>query len=938
MTNAQIPTLCIGVFCFSSFAQYPTNPVKPTSVEDRLKAVEQRKALINSSSYLGIEAQNIGPTIMSGRVVDVAVNPKNAMHFFVAYATGGIWETKNNGQSFTPIFDNNGYTIHCGALAVDWKENIIYVGTGEANSSRSSYAGYGIFKAKLNEKSYQWINMGLADCQHIAKIVIHPTDSRLLFVATMGNHFSPSKNRGLFRSIDGGITWTQNLFVGENTGAIDVEFNPKNTDEVMVAMWEKGRRAWNFWESGKGSGIYTSKDKGQTWAKSEAFLSGENVGRIGISFANDGVVYAVVDNQEKYEKEETEEEDLTGESFLKMSKDSFRNLNDSVLNKFLKDNRFPKKYDAKDLKKMVKKGDLKPKDLYDYLTDANTALFSANVIGAELYRSSDFGQTWTKSNDEALEKLSYSYGYYFGVVQANPQNSDEVFIAGVPLLKSKDAGKTFAFIGADNMHVDHHFIWVNPENAMHLINGNDGGINISFDGGEHWVKCNSPAVGQFYTVAVDNQKPYNVYGGLQDNGVWKGPNYYKYSASWLEEGKYPYERLLGGDGMQIQIDSRDNTVYTGYQFGHYMQISPSGKHLYIHPMQELKEPNLRWNWQTPILLSAHNQDILYMGSNKLHRSMNQGEDFEEISGDLTQGGKTGDVSYGTLSTISESPLKFGYIYVGSDDGLIHFTKDGGESWTKISDKLPQNYWVRKVVASQHKKERVLAILNGVTWDNFKALVYCSEDYGKTWKQIGKNLPDECVNFILEDPENEQIVYLATDAGVYISTDMGETFSAFSNLPPVAVHALAIQEKHKDLIVGTHGRSIYKIQLEPVHQSLEYADSGFIILPIEKMKYRNNWGKRQYDWGIAVPSLEVEFFAINKGELELQILTNGKVLKSKKIEAVKGYNKTKIELNFDENPNENLRKGEDGKYYPIKGKYTILVKNGNEEREREFVIE
>lgn len=925
-------------FCFSSFAQYPTNPVKPTSAEDRLKAVEQRKALINSSSYLGIEAQSIGPTIMSGRVVDVAVNPKNPLHFFVAYATGGVWETKNNGQSFTPIFDNNGYTIHCGALAVDWKQNVIYVGTGEANSSRSSYAGYGIFKAKLNEKTYQWINMGLADCQHIAKIIIHPTDSRLLFVATMGNLFSPSKSRGLYRSIDGGITWTQNLFVDENTGAIDVEFNPANSDEVMVAMWEKGRRAWNFWESGKGSGIYTSKDKGQTWAKSEGFLSGDNVGRIGLSFSNNGNVYAIVDNQATYEKEDDDLGELTSKSFLKMSKDSFQNLNDSTLNDFLKDNRFPKKYDAKDLKKMVKKGDLKPKDLYDYLTDANTALFSANVIGAELYRSSDFGQTWTKTNDEALEKLCYSYGYYFGVVQANPQNSDEVYIAGVPLLKSKDAGKTFHFIGADNMHVDHHFVWVNPDNPLHLINGNDGGINISFDGGEHWVKCNSPAVGQFYTVAVDNQKPYNVYGGLQDNGVWKGPNYYSYSASWLEEGKYPYERLLGGDGMQIQIDNRDNTVYTGYQFGHYMRLSPNEKSLYIHPMQELKEPNLRWNWQTPILLSAHNQDILYMGSNKLHRSMNQGEDFEEISGDLTQGAKTGDVSYGTLSTISESPLKFGTIYVGSDDGLIHFTKDGGESWTKISDKLPQNYWVRKVVASQHKKERVFAVLNGVTWDNFKALVYCSDDYGKTWKQIGKNLPDECANFIVEDPENEQLIYLATDAGVYLSTDMGETFTAFTNLPPVAVHALAIQEKHKDLIVGTHGRSIYKVQLEPVHQSLEYADSGFVVLPIDNIKYQNYWGKRQYDWGIAVPGVEVEFFATKKGELEILVLSDGKLLKSEKVAATNGYNKTKLDIIFNENPNENLRKGEDGKYYPIKGNYTLIIKSEKLEKETEFVIE
>jgi hypothetical protein len=474
---------------------------------------------------------------------------------------------------------------------------------------------------------------------------------------------------------------------------------------------------------------------------------------------------------------------------------------------------------------------------------------------------------------------------------------------------------------------------------MHLINGNDGGINISFDGGEHWVKCNSPAVGQFYTVAVDNEKNYNVYGGLQDNGVWKGPNYYTYSTSWQEEGKYPYQRLMGGDGMQIQIDNRDNTVYTGYQFGHYYRINSKGERLYIHPMQDLKEPNLRWNWQTPILLSSHNQDILYMGSNKLHRSMNQGEDFEEISGDLTQGVKRGNVSYGTISTISESPLKFGYIFAGTDDGLVNFTKDGGESWSKISDKLPPNFWVRKVVASRHQKERVYVVLNGVAWDNFEALIYASNDLGKSWKQIGQNLPAECVNSLLEDAENEQIIYIGTDAGLYISTNGGESFEVFGDLPPVAVHALVIQEKNKDLVVATHGRSLYKVQLEPVYQSITYADSGLVILPITKLKFNSNWGKRQYDWSTASHWINIEFFSESSAKVKIAIQdSTGLVLKTEEFDAHKGYNKTSLKLVFDENPTNNLEEGADGKYYPIKQKYRIVINNGTSQKEAVFLVE
>lgn len=909
------------------WAQYPKNPVDPSLAKDRIAAAEQRIKHTEQSIYTSIPAQNIGPTIMSGRVVDMAVNPSNTKHFFVAYATGGVWETKNSGQSFTPIFDENGYTNNCGALAVDWENQIIYVGTGEANSSRSSYAGYGVFKSSFKSNTYQWEHVGLEATQHIGRILIHPRNKNVLYVAALGNLFSPNKERGVYKSIDGGKNWNKVLFISENTGVIDVEFNPKNSDELIAAAWDKGRRAWNFWESGPQSGIYISKDGGENWKKSSAFPQGESVGRIGLATSNNGTLYAFLDNQDEFSKEENRTDDLTKKTFLNIGRDSFLNLNDSALNKFLKDNRFPEKNDAKSLKKLVKKGEIKPRLLYDYLTDSNAALFDKNVKGAELYMSKNFGETWQKTHADILEKVVYSYGYYFGTLAVSPSNAQQVYIAGVPLLKSSNGGNSFHFVGGDNVHVDHHYIWINPNDTNHLINGNDGGINISYDGGQNWIKCNSPAVGQFYTVAADRQKNYNVYGGLQDNGVWKGPNTYKPSSKWHEEGRYPYQRLLGGDGMRIEIDD-EGSVYTGYQFGHYYRIDPNGKRTYIHPMQALQEAPLRWNWQTPILLSSHNQDILYMGSNKLHRSMDRGESFNEISEDLTNGTKKGDVSYGTLTDISESPLKFGLIYTGSDDGKVYCTADGGNSWRDCSPGLPKHMWVKRIVASKHSKSRVYVVLNGHNWDSFNALLYCSNDYGKTWKQLGKNLPQESLNVLREDLTHSNQLYLGSDAGLFVSFDEGESFKPFGDLPVVPVHDLAIQKAHNDLVIGTHGRSIYKLSLQELNTMHTYKDSSLHLFEPEKTKYNANWGERSYNWDRQHPELNFSFVTSYTTELTIEIRKETKLIYSKVVTPKKGYNRISLPIVL-QNSNEK---------YPQKGTYAVSITQNFERATSKWVIE
>ena len=400
---------------------------------------------------------------------------------------------------------------------------------------------------------------------------------------------------------------------------------------------------------------------------------------------------------------------------------------------------------------------------------------------------------------------------------------------------------------------------------------------------------------------VDEQEPYNIYGGMQDNGVWVGPSTYKFSSDWLQDGKYPYENLMGGDGMQVQIDKRNpNIVFTGFQFGNYYRIDrATNKREYVSPKPKKDEKPFRFNWQTPILLSSHNQDILYMGSNFLHRSMNQGQTWTAISPDLTNGSKEGNVAFGTITTVSESQLQFGLLYTGSDDGLIYVSKDGGASWNKISTNLPQNLWVSRVAASTHKKERVYATLNGYRNDDFTSYVYISDDYGQTWTNIAGNVPVSPVNVIAEDNINENILYLGTDNGLYVSLNRGKSWDDFSNgMPNVAVHDVVIQKKARDLVVGTHGRSIYKVNLEHMQQLTDKVVAENVhIFEVNKIKKSKDWGNSWSSWAKATdPKATIWFYSNTDSEVVLQVENSLKeVILSQKVQAVKGLNKYVYDL-------------------------------------------
>jgi hypothetical protein len=452
-------------------------------------------------------------------------------------------------------------------------------------------------------------------------------------------------------------------------------------------------------------------------------------------------------------------------------------------------------------------------------------------------------------------------------------------------------------------------------------------------------------------VNVDDESPYNVYGGLQDNGCWYGPNDFVADNSWQSSGQYPFKSFVDGDGMQVAVDTRGNSVvYGGYQFGNYFRVNlTTNNSKYITPKHELGEHPLRWNWQSPITISIHNQDIIYFGSNRLYRSFDRGDHFDAISPDLTQGGKKGNVPYGTITTIHESPLKFGLIYTGSDDGLIYITRDGGNNWTKISGTLPQNLWVSRVQASKFSEGRVYASLNGYRDDNFNPYLFVSENYGSTWSQIGTDLPLESINVIKEDPVNENILYVGTDNGLYVSFDRGKTFmTMMGGLPNVPVHDLVIQSQVHDLVIGTHGRSIYIASVKEVEQLTDsILQKNIFALANPIVNYSSGWGKRDFTWDtVSKAAIQFPVYLSQSGKVSVSIFADSSLTpKQWQADGVRGINYFSYDAGFDSTLKNNYKSwlnknvkdkddsvkiehGDDKNYYLKPGKYRCeIVQNG-----------
>jgi photosystem II stability/assembly factor-like uncharacterized protein len=894
--------LFVTLAAAESLAQERPRPAEPPTVEARRAAWARHQELDRATLLKGLEWRDVGPVVQGGRLVDIEGVSGEPYTFYAAYASGGIWKTTNNGVSFEPLFDEEP-SIIIGDMTLDASNpQRIFVGTGENNSSRSSYGGAGVFRSL--DGGATWESVGLEGADRIGRILIDPRDPDRVFVAALGKLYTPGGERGVYRSLDGGDTW-ELVLAGESdiTGFVDLVFQPGNPDVILAAAWERVRRPWNFVEGGEGSAIWKSTDGGDTWERlAGGFPRGAHLGRIGLAVtpADPQVVYASLDNQETLPEDEWDLGDgaVTPKRLREMSKEEFLEQDPEEIEDFLRGNDLDPRLDAEALIDAVRSDSITIADLLEALEDANAALFSADIRGIEIWRSDDAGASWRRTNPEPIRQAVYTYGYYFGQIRVAPDDVDRVYVLGVPLLGSEDGGVTFRQVAGRQVHADHQAMWIDPQYPEHVILGNDGGLDVTWDGGATWLTLSTVSVGQFYTVSVDMADPYNIYGGLQDNGVLKGssrsrPNI---TAAW--------ERVGGGDGMWAQIDPRDNrTYYAGSQFGYYFRRGPAG-YQRVRPRNGVLEDPLRYNWLTPILLSSHNADVLYFGANKLFRSMDQGETWTALSPDLTTSENRGDVPFATITVIAESPLRFGLLWVGTDDGHVYVTRGSGADWTEVSAGLPADRWVSRVEASRFDENVAYVSLNGYRDDDITAYVYRTADLGRTWHDIADGLPDEPVNVIREDPVNPAVLYVGTDRGAYVSLDSGQSWQAAgAGLPNVPVHDLIVHPRERELVAGTHGRSVWVLDALPIQELTgEVIDSDLHVFPLEPITYSRSWRSRPSLWWYRpedAPYQNIPFWVERDGWVEWNVLDSDEnVLARGALDAVRGVNTWRWDLLLD----------------------------------------
>ena len=739
--------------------------------EEKVRLFAMQTEMKDSSPYRDFKWQFIGPTNISGRCTDVeAVLPRGKNYtIWIGSATGGVWKSINEGTTFEPVFEGMP-TASIGDIAIDpGNPEVVWVGTGEANIFRSSDAGCGVFKTVDGGKT--WKLSGLENTFTIGRIRISPQNSDIVYVAATGHEWTPNEDRGLFKTTDGGKSWSKVLYVDKNTGVYDLVLDPEDPNTIYCTTWERIRLKWNdprTNESTRNNGIWKSTDAGKSWKKINSGLPAPNkMGRIGIDIAasNPRVLYAYVDNYELA-------------------------------------------YEAK------------PGELDSYGRQRTNT-----IKGATIYRTSDAGDTWTQvsgltpEQKTFMERHSGTYGWVFGQIRVDPTDENTVYSMGLQLNQSTDGGKTFSSLRGQ--HVDHHGLWIDPDNPDYLLNVQDGGLAISYDKGKTWkIPIKELPLEQFFNLAYDFSTPFRVFGSIQDHGSYFG-------IVDLSRGRdrvpaVEFEATLGGEGTSHTINPIDNN--TIYASGFYGQLSRAEIDNYPQSSKRLiqarlpGEAPLRGQWVAPTLVSPHDPDIVYHGMQVLMRSWDRGDTWETISPDLSYNNpeKMGDISYQTISVFDESPLRYGLIYAGTDDGRIWRTNDGGKTWTNIRNGQVPEKFVSRIVASKYEIGTVYLTQTGRRDDDFQVYIWKSTDFGNSWQDISGNIPVGPVNTIREDPFNKDILYAGTDGGVFVSKDGGKQWEVLGKLPFCYVHDLIIHPRDNMIVIATHGRGIWVTDANPVN--------------------------------------------------------------------------------------------------------------------------
>ena len=637
------------------------------------------------------------------------------------------------------------------------------------------------------------------------KIVIHPENKDIVYAASMGHLYSTNEERGVLKTTDGGKTWKKILYIDNNTGVTDLVMNPQDPEMIFAGAYDKTRYPWHLEAGGKGSAVYKTTNGGKTWEIAGGGLPAGILGRIGLSICTTkpSVIYALIENLNPKDPSKP----LTTKGMMNTYRD----------------------------------------DYYDQL------------VGGELYRSDNYGKDWKKMND-AKVNLSNKAAYSFNRVCVDPNDENKVFVLGVSIFYTYDGGKTWK--GVDyapdllfpNMFGDVRTFWIDPKDSQHLMIGSDGGLYESFDGGVSTIHHYNIPAGEFYTVEADTREPYYIYGGLQDHEAWRAP-----SNNWSGQIALDDWTIIGsGDGMYIKVDSSNRYAYFTGQFGQHMKADMTmGKRKDIMPKAAKDKPAYRFTWDTPLIISAHNNNTIYTGAQMMLRSTNAGESWNEISPDLTTNDslKTngrGHIKYCTITTISESPLKAGLLWVGTDDGKVHFTNDGGNKWTDCTNALttagaPVDFWCTSIFASNNNQGTAYITKSGYTKDLFKPYIFKTTDYGKSWINISSNLPDRPVNVIWEDKDNPQLLFTGTDGGLFVSIDGGKNWVQFKKIPPVPVKDLLVHKRENDLLAATYGRGIYSTDITPLKAIKDnFFENDFFLFDIEPKPLMNS--SEQSRWG------------------------------------------------------------------------------------------